>query len=159
MKIKVIADPNNYLEELFENKYKNANYIKTDILVYVVYGVNSRWEYNKSKGMGAIFVNGKVVDMFKKEEWSEFFRAHIIKLEKDRETINIILKEDNIKKLNRLNFMKFESFNHFELVALSRLKLLFDKLDIKYDSKYEKETKILNIINPINNSNENYPMI
>ena len=45
MKIKIINDKNDFLTQMFQDTLKTYNYIKTDIILYLIYGEDVKWTY------------------------------------------------------------------------------------------------------------------
>ena len=122
MKIKIKSDPNNYIDQMFNDSLKTYNYIKTDILLYLLYGEGIRWSYFEDEDTFYIKQNNTYLTELSRSEWRELFTENCISINKNRSAISIKAREDIEKK-----FLK-----------------LLDELDFKYT--INATTKLNNIL-------------
>lgn len=114
MKIKITEDEHEYIEQMFGNTMKNYNYLKTDILLYLLYGEGIRWTYFEEDDTFYIKRGSDLVDEISKSEWKQMMADNSISIDKKRTSISIKTEDDNIET-------KFFS--------------LLDELGIKYEMK------------------------
>ena len=129
MKIKITEDKNKYIEEMFQESLKTYNYIKTDIILYLIYGENVKWSYVEEEDLFYIKQNNSYLIELNKKEWKELFAENSIAIDKNRTHISIKSPEDVEEK-----FLK-----------------LLDDLDIKY-TVVRKKTKLNQILSGEKNS-------
>jgi hypothetical protein len=114
MKIKIIKDEHEYIEQMFGTTMKSYNYLKTDILLYLLYGEGIRWTYFEEDDTFYIKRGLDLVDEISKSEWKQMMADNSISIDKKRTSISIKTEDDSIER-------KFLS--------------LLDELGIKYEMK------------------------
>lgn len=122
MKLTITKDTNNYMEQMFNNELKSYNYIKTDIILYLLYGENVKWTYVKEEDIFYVKKGSDYLTEFTREEWKKLLVDHCISISKDKKQISIKTDEATEKKF---------------------LDLLFE-LEVDYEIK--KETKLNQIL-------------
>lgn len=123
MKIKIINDKNDYLNQMFQDTLKTYNYLKTDILLYLIYGEDVKWTFVQEEDLFYLKQFNTYLAELNRKEWKEMFTENCISINKNRTEISIKTSEEIEKK-----FLK-----------------LLDELEIKYERKESsKLNKILN---------------
>lgn len=123
MKIKIINDKNDYLNQMFQDTLKTYNYLKTDILLYLIYGEDVKWTFVQEEDLFYLKQFNTYLAELNRKEWKEMFTENCISINKNRTEISIKTSEEIEKK-----FLK-----------------LLDELEIKYEKKESsKLNKILN---------------
>ena len=123
MKIKIINDKNEYLNQMFQDTLKTYNYLKTDILLYLIYGEDVKWTFVQEEDLFYLKQFNTYLAELNRKEWKEMFTENCISINKNRTEISIKTSEEIEKK-----FLK-----------------LLDELEIKYEKKESsKLNKILN---------------
>lgn len=123
MKIKIINDKNDFLIQMFQDTLKTYNYIKTDIILYLIYGEDVKWTYVQEEDVFYLKKFNTYLAELTRKEWKEMFTENCISINKNRTEISIKTTEEVEKK-----FLK-----------------LLDELEIKYEKKEDsKLNKILN---------------
>ena len=123
MKIKILNDKNDYLNQMFQDTLKTYNYIKTDILLYLIYGEDVKWTFVQEEDLFYLKQFNSYLAELNRKEWKEMFTENCISINKNRTEISIKTTEEIEKK-----FLK-----------------LLDELEIKYEKKESsKLNKILN---------------
>lgn len=102
MKIKITEDSNNYLDQMFQDNLKTYNYIKTDILLYLIYGENVKWTYVQEEDTFYIKQFNNYLTELNKTEWKELFAENSISIDKSRTNISIKSSEDIEEKFLKL---------------------------------------------------------
>lgn len=123
MKLTITKDPNDYMEQMFNNELKSYNYLKTDIILYLLYGENVRWTYVKEEDIFYVKKGSDYLTEFTREEWKKLLVDHCISIDASKKNISIKTDEEFQKKF---------------------LDLLFE-LEVDYQIK--KETKLNKILN------------
>lgn len=123
MKIKITEDSNNYLDQMFQDNLKTYNYLKSDILLYLIYGEDVKWTYVQEEDLFYLKQFNTYLTELNRKEWKEMFTENCISINKNRTEISIKTSgEIQTKFLN-----------------------LLDELNIKYIEKVpSKLNKILN---------------
>lgn len=104
MKIKITEDSNNYLDQMFQDNLKTYNYIKTDILLYLIYGEDVKWSYVQEEDLFYLKQFNTYLTELNREEWKEMFTENCISINKNRTEISIKTKEEvQTKFLNLLD--------------------------------------------------------
>ena len=67
MKIKIINDKNDFLIQMFQDTLKTYNYIKTDIILYLIYGEDVKWTYVQEED---VFYLKKFIKDCRQEEFN-----------------------------------------------------------------------------------------
>lgn len=115
MKLTIIKDTNDYMSQMFNNELKSYNYLKTDILLYLLYGENLKWTYVRDEDIFYVKRGSDYFMEFTREEWKKLLSDHSISINKDRTEISIKAQEEVQTKflelLNKLNikYIKRES--------------------------------------------------
>jgi hypothetical protein len=123
MIIKITEDSNKYLEQMFQDNLKTYNYLKTDILLYLIYGEDVKWTYVQEEDLFYIKQFNNYLTELNRKEWKEMFTENSISINKNRTEISI-----RTKKEVKIKFLS-----------------LLDELEIKYTKKESsKLNKILN---------------
>lgn len=123
MKIKIINDKNDYLNQMFQDTLKTYNYLKTDILLYLIYGEDVKWTFVQEEDLFYLKQFNTYLAELNRKEWKEMFTENCISINKNRTEISIKTSEEIEKK-----FLK-----------------LLNELEIKYEKKESsKLNKILN---------------
>lgn len=123
MKIKIINDKNDFLTQMFQDTLKTYNYIKTDIILYLIYGEDVKWTYVQEEDVFYLKKFNTYLAELTRKDWKEMFTENCISINKNRTEISIKTTEEVEKK-----FLK-----------------LLDELEIKYEKKgISKLNKILN---------------
>lgn len=123
MKIKIINDKNDYLNQMFQDTLKTYNYLKTDILLYLIYGEDVKWTFVQEEDLFYLKQFNTYLAELNRKEWKEMFTENCISINKNRTEISIKTSEEIEKK-----FLK-----------------LLDELEIKYEKK--KSSKLNKILN------------
>ena len=123
MKLKITKDEHNYIDQMFSNTMKTYNYLKTDILLYLLYGENINWKYFEDEDTFFISRGSDIVKELSKDEWRKMFVDYCISIDKSRTLISIRSTDKDVEK-------KFFS--------------LLDELEMEYSVK--KQTKLNQIL-------------
>ena len=108
---------------MFQDTLKTYNYIKTDIILYLIYGEDVKWTYVQEEDVFYLKKFNTYLAELTRKEWKEMFTENCISINKNRTEISIKTTEEVEKK-----FLK-----------------LLDELEIKYEKKEDsKLNKILN---------------
>ena len=121
MKIKITNDKNEYLTQMFQDNLKTYNYLKTDIILYIIYGEDVKWTYVQEEDTFYLKQFNTYLTEFNRKEWKEMFTENCISINKNRTEISIKTNEEVQKR-----FLE-----------------LLDELEIEYT---KKETSKLNKI-------------
>lgn len=104
MKIKITEDSNNYLDQMFQDTLKTYNYLKTDILLYLIYGEDVKWTYVQEEDLFYLKQFNTYLTELNRKEWKEMFTENCISINKNRTEISIKTKEEiQTKFLNLLD--------------------------------------------------------
>jgi hypothetical protein len=120
MKLKIIEDPENYLDALFTNHpCFGWSRIETNIILFLKYGKNVNWEYKKFAKEFCIKRNGKLLEKLTVDEWKQFLQDYLITISPDKKYIKVTTDKD----------VEYQ----FELL-LQDLGIVFTKEDEKLDN-------------------------
>lgn len=128
MKIKITKDEHNYIDQMFNDTMKTYNYVKTDILLYLLFGENIKWKYFEDEDTFYISRGSDLVKELSKSEWRKMYVDYCISIDKTRTAISIRSTDEKFQK-------KFLS--------------LLDQLELEYTIK--KETKLNQILGGLEN--------
>lgn len=123
MKIKITEDNNEYIEQMFQETLKTYNYLKTDILLYLIYGEDVKWSYVQEEDLFYLKQFNTYLTELNRKEWKEMFTENCIAIDKHRTFISI-KADEKVEK----NFLE-----------------LLDELGIKYNI-IRKNTKLNKIL-------------
>lgn len=98
MKLTITKDTNDYIEEMFQDNLKTYNYLKTDILLYLIYGEDVKWTYVQEEDLFYLKQFGNYLTELNKKEWKEMFIENCISINKNRTKITIKTKEEIQKR-------------------------------------------------------------
>ena len=98
MKLTIIKDTNDYMSQMFNNELKSYNYLKTDILLYLLYGENLKWTYVREEDIFYVKRGNDYFKEFNREEWKKLLADHSISINKDKKNISIKTDEEVQKR-------------------------------------------------------------
>lgn len=105
MKLTITKDPNDYMDQMFNNELKSYNYLKTDIILYLLYGENLKWTYVREEDIFYVKRGNDYFKEFNREEWKKLLADHSISISKDKKHISIKTDEATEKKFLDLLFV------------------------------------------------------
>lgn len=109
MKIKITKDENDYIDQMFQNSMKSYNYLKTDILLFLIYGEDIRWSFCQDDETFYIMKQGNYLTELSRDEWKKMFTENCISIDKTRTYISILATPEIEKKfLNLLEELKID---------------------------------------------------
>lgn len=110
MRIRVLNDKNNIIDEIFqEEKIGNYYYLDTNLLLCLLYDDNITWKYDRKENKFYISNKETLLDTLNLEQWKNIFKDNKIKI--DKETNNIFVRtNENIEK----RFLNFLEINNIE---------------------------------------------
>ncbi len=110
MKIKIKKDENNYIDQMFNDTLKTYNYLKTDILLYLLYGENIKWKYFEDEETFYISRGSDLVKELSREEWKTMFVDFCVSIDKSRTAISIRTEDEGFQKkfIDLLKELKIE---------------------------------------------------
>ena len=109
MKIKIDKDPNAYVEQMFQETMKKYNYLKTDILLYLIYGENIKWRFIENEDTFYLRQGNDYLTELNHDEWRKMFCENSISIDKSRTYISILATEKIEKKfLDLLDELKID---------------------------------------------------
>jgi hypothetical protein len=95
MKLKIIEDPENYLDALFTNHpCFGWSRIETNIILFLKYGKNVIWEYKKSSKEFCVKRDGKLLEKLTADEWKQFLQDYLITISPDKKHIKVSTDKD-----------------------------------------------------------------
>ena len=98
MKIKIKKDEHNYVDQMFSDTMKTYNYLKTDILLYLLYGENIKWKYFEDEDSFFISRGSDLVEELSKNEWKKMFVDYCVSIDKSRTAISIRTEDEDFQK-------------------------------------------------------------
>lgn len=117
MKIKIKNDPKNVIEQIFQDEpFGKYHYVESDILIYLIYGEEVKWDYDHKKDRFYIHRGSDLLDDLSHEEWCRIFKENKISIDKSKNQINILASE-NVAN----NFIKF--LNYYDVEYQEKIKL------------------------------------
>lgn len=110
MKIKIKKDEHNYVDQMFSDTMKTYNYLKTDILLYLLYGENIKWKYFEDEDSFFISRGSELIEELSKNEWKKMFVDYCVSIDKSRTAISIRTEDEDFQKkfIGLLDELKIE---------------------------------------------------
>lgn len=121
MKIKIKEDKHNYLDQMFQDNLKTYNYLKSDILLYLIYGEDVKWTYVQEEDLFYLKQFNAYLTELTRKEWKDMFTENCISINKNRTEISIKTKDEiQTKFLNLLDELNIQ-YNKKENSKLNKI--------------------------------------
>lgn len=98
MKIKITKDDGNYIDQMFNDTMKTYNYLKSDVLLYLLYGENIKWKYFEDEDTFFISRGSDLIEELSKGEWKKMFVDYCVSIDKSRTAISIRSDDEKFQK-------------------------------------------------------------
>ena len=89
MKILITQDKDMLIPQMFQESMQSYNFLKSDILLYLLYGENLKWRYNEDDQTFYIMKEGSYLTELSKAEWKRLFCENVITITAARDEISI----------------------------------------------------------------------